>query len=144
MIIYVPKNGRVYVMTQILSSTIGLNDTSVSWSSMESFWWYIPRFWFDPQNVRFGLCVGRFSPFGFSAKSHSIWFVILTVYNLLPWLYMTHPFLFLTLLSPGPNSPSQNIDVYLCPLFDIWNYYGKEFKLGMWCWGRIFKCVQLN
>lgn len=36
----------------------------------------------------------------------------------MPWLYMTCPFLFLTLLIFGPNSPGQNIDVYLHLLVD--------------------------
>ena len=77
-----------------------------------------PAFASDHRNVRLGLCADGFSPFGYSAKFYSIWLVILTVYNLPPWMCMTRPFMFLTLLIPGKDGPGQNIDVYLRPLID--------------------------
>ena len=77
-----------------------------------------PAFASDHRNVRLGLCADGFSPFGYSAKSYSIWPVILTVYNLPPWMCMTRPFMFLTLLIPRKDGPGQNIDVYLRPLID--------------------------
>lgn len=69
---------------------------------------------FGPHNVSLGLCFDGFSPFEYSVRFYSISTVIITIYNLLPWLYMTHSFLFLTFLIPSLNSPRQNIDVYLC------------------------------
>ena len=45
-----------------------------------------PEFAADPRNVRLGLCADGFSPFGYSSKTYSIWPIILTVYNLPPWL----------------------------------------------------------
>ncbi|XP_071714685.1 uncharacterized protein [Rutidosis leptorrhynchoides] len=50
--------------------------------------------------------------------SHSTWPVVLMPYNLPPWLCMKKPFLFLTLLIPGPSTPGNNIDVYMQPLVD--------------------------
>lgn len=55
----------------------------------------------DSRNVGLGLCADDFSPFGYSSKSYSIWPVVLTVYNLPPWLCMIKPFMFLTLLILG-------------------------------------------
>lgn len=76
----------------------------------------VPDFASDRQNVRLGLSANGFSSFGFSAKSYSIWPVILMVYNLPPWMCMTGHFLFLALLIPSPKSLGQNIDIYLRPL----------------------------
>ncbi|XP_071714365.1 uncharacterized protein [Rutidosis leptorrhynchoides] len=50
--------------------------------------------------------------------SHSTWPVVLMPYNLPPWLCMKKPFLFLSLLIPGPSAPGNNIDVYMQPLVD--------------------------
>ena len=51
--------------------------------------------------------------------------VIVTPYNLPQELCMTTPFMFLTLIIPGPHSPKGKIDVYLHPLIDelkqLWN-----------------------
>ena len=84
-----------------------------------------PSFASDAHNIRLGLCADGFNPFGFSAKSYSIWPVIITVYNLPPWLCMTRPFMLLSLLIPGRHGPGQNIDIYLRPLIDdlklLWN-----------------------
>ncbi|XP_071688432.1 uncharacterized protein [Rutidosis leptorrhynchoides] len=50
--------------------------------------------------------------------SHSTWPVVLMPYNLPPWLCMKNPFLFLSLLIPGPSAPGNYIDVYMQPLVD--------------------------
>lgn len=79
----------------------------------------------EPRNVRLGLCTDGFSPFGNSGKSYSCWPVILTPYNLPPGLCMKRPFLFLSLIIPGPKSPKGKLDVYLQPLVEelkqLWN-----------------------
>ncbi|KAL6587746.1 hypothetical protein OROMI_000724 [Orobanche minor] len=72
----------------------------------------------DARNIRLGICSDGFTPFGPAAKSYSCWPVIVTVYNLPPWLCMTDPYMFLSLFIPGPFSPGKNIDVYLRPLID--------------------------
>nr|GEX66445.1 hypothetical protein [Tanacetum cinerariifolium] len=51
-------------------------------------------------------------------QSYSMWPVILTTYNLPPWLCIKESFFMLSLLIPGPKSPSKDIDVYLRPLID--------------------------
>ncbi|XP_071739703.1 uncharacterized protein [Rutidosis leptorrhynchoides] len=72
----------------------------------------------EPRNVRLGLASDGFNPFGNMSVSHSTWPVVLISYNLPPWLCMKKPFLFLTLLIPGPSAPGNNIDVYMQPLID--------------------------
>ncbi|GKB36493.1 hypothetical protein Tco_0881435 [Tanacetum coccineum] len=56
--------------------------------------------------------------------------VILTTYNLPPWLCMKESSFMLTLLIPGPKSPGKDIDVYLRPLIDdlkvLWALKGVE------------------
>ncbi|GJX71678.1 reverse transcriptase domain-containing protein [Tanacetum coccineum] len=51
-------------------------------------------------------------------QSYSMWPVILTTYNLPPWLCMKESYLTLTLLIHGPKSLGKDIDVYLRPLID--------------------------
>ena len=47
-----------------------------------------------------------------------MWPVVLTTYNLLPWLCMKEPYLMLTLLILGPSSPGKDIDAFLHFLVD--------------------------
>ncbi|GAU21906.1 hypothetical protein TSUD_34030 [Trifolium subterraneum] len=85
-----------------------------------------PQFALEPRNVRLGLCADGFTPFNQSATPYSCWPVIVTSYNLPPELCMMTPYMFLTLIIPGPDSPKGKIDVYLQPLIDelqqLWNY----------------------
>jgi predicted amino acid-binding ACT domain protein len=77
-----------------------------------------PQFSSEPRNVRLGLCSDGFNPFGQSGKQYSCWPIIVTPYNLPPWMCMTTPYLFLTMIIPGPRNPKSKIDVYLQPLID--------------------------
>ena len=80
-----------------------------------------PDFASDPRNVRLGLCSDGFTPFGLLGSQYSCWPVIVTPYNLPPWMCMKTPYMFLTVIIPGPNNPKRNIDVYLQPLIDELN-----------------------
>ncbi|XP_074300381.1 uncharacterized protein LOC141631640 [Silene latifolia] len=83
-----------------------------------------PDFASKPRNVRLGLCTDGFSAFNQFGRSYSCWPVMLTPYNLPPWLCMKKQFIFLSLIIPGPKNPKKNIDVYLQPLIqklkDLW------------------------
>ena len=48
----------------------------------------------------------------------SMWPVVLTTYNLPPWLCMKLEYLMLSLLIPGPQSPGKDMDVFLRPLIE--------------------------
>ncbi|XP_074288178.1 uncharacterized protein LOC141613344 [Silene latifolia] len=75
-----------------------------------------PDFASEPRNVRLGLCTDGFAPFGQFGKAYSCWPVMLTPYNLPPWLCMKKQFIFLSLIVPGPKNPKKNLDVFLQPL----------------------------
>ena len=45
-----------------------------------------PQFALDPRNVRLGLAIDGFNPYGNLSTSHSIWPVVLIPYNLPPWM----------------------------------------------------------
>jgi len=64
-----------------------------------------PEFAVEPRNVRLGLYVDGFTPYGQSGKLYSCWPVIVTPYNLPPELCMTTPYMFLTLIITGPKNP---------------------------------------
>ncbi|GJZ69387.1 hypothetical protein Tco_0632937 [Tanacetum coccineum] len=72
----------------------------------------------EPRNVRLGLAADGFNPFGNLSQSYSMWPVILTTYNLPPWLCMKESSFMLTLLIHGLKSSGKDIDVYLRPLID--------------------------
>jgi hypothetical protein len=72
-----------------------------------------PHFSAKSRNVRLGLCIDGFNPFGSFAASYSCWPVILIVYNLPPGMCMRLEFMFLSTVIPGPRSPGRNIDVCL-------------------------------
>nr|GEV78938.1 hypothetical protein [Tanacetum cinerariifolium] len=70
-----------------------------------------------------GLAVDGFNLFDNLSQAYSMWPVILTAYNLPPWLCMKESSFMLMLLSPGPKSPGKDIDVYLKPLIDDLKQY---------------------
>ncbi|CAN1215361.1 hypothetical protein LINPERPRIM_LOCUS184 [Linum perenne] len=72
----------------------------------------------DPRNVRLGLASDGFNPFGSMNINYSVWPVLVFPYNLPPWMCMKSPYLFMSLLIPGPKGPGNDIDVYLRPLID--------------------------
>ncbi|XP_050368965.1 uncharacterized protein LOC126787074 [Argentina anserina] len=77
-----------------------------------------PSFASEMRNVRLGLASDGFNPYGHMSSAHSTWPVVMTVYNLPPWLCMKKPYMILSLLIPGPKAPCNDIDVYLAPLID--------------------------
>ncbi|GJW63583.1 CACTA transposable element [Tanacetum coccineum] len=68
------------------------------------------------QSKENGLAADGFNPFGMMSQNYSMWPVILTTYNTPPWMCMKETSLMLTMLIPGPRSPTKDIDVYLQPL----------------------------
>nr|GEW80769.1 hypothetical protein [Tanacetum cinerariifolium] len=65
-----------------------------------------------------GLDIDGFNPLKNFSQSYSMWSVILTTYNLPPWLCMKESSFMLTLLIPSPKSSGKEIGVYLRPLID--------------------------
>lgn len=50
--------------------------------------------------------------------AHSTWPVVLTNYDLPPWMCMKQPYLILSMLIDGPRGLGNNIDIYLQLLID--------------------------
>ena len=75
-----------------------------------------PSFALESRNVRLGLCTDGFQPFGQSGQQYSSWPIIVTPYNLPPWMCMKETYLFLSIIIPEPNNPKNKIDVFLQPL----------------------------
>ena len=68
--------------------------------------------------MRLGLATNGFNTFGNLSLAYSMWPMVLTIYNLPPWLCLKESFFILTLLIPGFQAPSKDIDVFLRPLAD--------------------------
>ncbi|XP_047326651.1 uncharacterized protein LOC124930343 [Impatiens glandulifera] len=77
---------------------------------------HYPDFAREGRNVRLGLCSDGFAPFGQFGKPYSCWPVILTHYSLPLGMCMKTPYMFISLIVPGPKCPQKNIDIYLQPL----------------------------
>ncbi|KAJ0597604.1 hypothetical protein HanHA89_Chr04g0156521 [Helianthus annuus] len=90
----------------------------VDGSSWKDFDKNYPDFSREPRNVRLGLAADGFNPFGNMSSAHSTWPVVITTYNLPPWLCMKESSFMLTLVIPGPKSPGKDMDVFLRPLVD--------------------------
>ncbi|WCJ43095.1 hypothetical protein M5689_023857 [Euphorbia peplus] len=75
-----------------------------------------PSFAAESRNVRLGLCTDGFQPFGQSGQQYSSWPVIVTPYNLPPWMCMSEAYMFLSVIVPGPDNPKNKLDVFLQPL----------------------------
>jgi len=68
-------------------------------------------------NLRLGLVGDGIIPFKNNAIKHSTFVLLITIYNLPPWLLTKKFFISLAVLIPGPKSPTgDNIDVFLAPL----------------------------
>ena len=77
-----------------------------------------PPFASDPQNMHLGLATNGFNQFGNLSSSHSIWPAFDVPYNLPPWKCMKYPYMFMSMLIPGPKSHGLSIDVYMEPLIE--------------------------
>ncbi|KAL3701019.1 hypothetical protein R1sor_019041 [Riccia sorocarpa] len=96
----------------------------------------------DPRHLRFGLASDGVSSYGVKSSSHSTWPVVLTNYNVPPWLASKKGFLLLSLIIPGPKKV-KNIDIYLEPLVEelqqLWTgvddvYDGRTERIGRDRW----------
>ncbi|XP_074351959.1 uncharacterized protein LOC141691115 [Apium graveolens] len=78
-----------------------------------------PSFAKEFRNVRLGLSSNGFNPFGNSGNNvYTLWPVVVVVYNLPPSMCMKRPFMFMTLLIPGPDNLKKNLNVFLRPLMN--------------------------
>jgi hypothetical protein len=71
---------------------------SDTWKALDNF---DPEFTRDTRNVRIGLAIDGFTPFGDNAASYSCWSMFAVTYNLPPSLCMKYEFMFLCLIVLG-------------------------------------------
>ena len=64
---------------------------------------YAKEFGDEVRNIRFALSTDGMNPFGDLSSSHNTWPVILTIYNLSPYLCLKRRYLLLTMLISGPK-----------------------------------------
>ncbi|XP_073310221.1 uncharacterized protein [Primulina huaijiensis] len=86
-----------------------------------------PSFASEIQNVRLGMSTDGFQLFGQSGQQYSSWLVIVTPYNLPPWMCMKEEYMFLTVIVPRPHNPKDKLNVFLQPLI-------AELQ-SLWCSG---------
>ncbi|XP_074323274.1 uncharacterized protein LOC141660210 [Apium graveolens] len=98
---------------------------SKTWKDVDQRW---PEFAAEARNLRLALSSNGFNPFHGPGSDHSTWPVLLSIYNLPPWLCMKRKYIMLSLLISGPNQPGNDIDIYLQPLIEdlqkLW--HGKQ------------------
>ena len=76
-----------------------------------------PSFSRSCRNIRMGLALDGVNPHSQQSSKHSVWPVMMVLYNLPPYLVTKRFFICLTMIIPGPKSPSEEtIDIYLGPL----------------------------
>ena len=77
----------------------------------------VPVFSREDRNIRMGLALDGVNPHSHQSSKHSVWPVMLVLYNLPPYLVTKRFFICLSMIIPGPNSPFEDtINVYLQPL----------------------------
>ena len=95
---------------------------SPTWKLVDEKW---PHFGSESRNLRLPLSADGINPYNSLNSRYSCWLVILSTYNLPPWLCMKRKFMMLTLLIPSPKQLGKDIDVYLAPLIDDLKNYGR-------------------
>jgi hypothetical protein len=80
----------------------------------------------DLRNIMFGLSTDGMSPFREMRNPHGTWPVIMSIFNIPPWLCHKRKYLFLTTLVSGPKQAGSDIYVFLEPLMEdmqkLWEY----------------------
>jgi hypothetical protein len=88
---------------------------SEAWKALDDF---DPDFARDAWNARIELATDGFMPYSMSASSYSCWPIFTILYNLPPALCMKYEYMFLCLITPGPDHPGSRINVMLKPLIE--------------------------
>lgn len=71
----------------------------------------------EPRNIVVNFSCDGFNPHG-QGKDYLCWSIMITPYNLPPWMRNKRSYMFLSLIVSGPSHPRKHIVVYLRPLID--------------------------
>ena len=96
---------------------------SPQWKALDD---YDPDFAREDRNVRLGLATDGVNPFSIKRSTWSTWPVILSNYNVAPWMTTKKHWTILSLIIPGRASVTgDNFNTYLSPLVEelntLWN-----------------------
>lgn len=108
-----------------------VNDESVMRHPADGLAWkefdkMYPNFAMEPRNIRLGLAIDGFNPFGNMSQSYNMWPMVVVSYNLPPWKCMKKKYTIMPLLIPARLAPGREIDVYLRSLMMSLNCYGRK------------------
>jgi hypothetical protein len=67
----------------------------------------------ESRNLRLGLAIDGFNPFGNFNRKHNMWPVFVVPYNLPPWACMDQCYLMMALLILGLRSLGKDFDLFL-------------------------------
>lgn len=97
------------------------------------------------RNIRLGLVINGFNPFGIMSNNYSMQLVVLMPYNMPPWKCMKDSFFMMSLLISRLQALSKDMDMYLCPLVDklkeLWNDDVHTFDMLSGEYFRIHACL---
>jgi hypothetical protein len=89
----------------------------------------------EARNIRFGLSIDGFNPFGEFSSGHITWPVTLCMFNLPGWMCMKRKFIMMPLLIQGRKQPGNDIvgelSPELVPLVD--RVLVERLEPGEWC-----------
>jgi len=73
----------------------------------------------DSLYLKLGLATNGMNLYGNLSSKHSLWPILLFIYNFLYWLCMKRKYMMLSMMISGLRQPRNDIDVYLSPLIEI-------------------------
>ena len=88
---------------------------SSQWKKIDRLY---PDFGKEARNLRLGLATDGMNPYDNLSTQHSLWTVLLVIYNLPPWLCMKRKYMMLSMMISSPRQSRNDIDVYLSPLIE--------------------------
>jgi hypothetical protein len=86
----------------------------------------INSFQMTPRSLLFALSTNGMNTFGHMSSSHSVWPVLLSIYNLPPWLCNKRKYMMMSSLISGPVQPQIDIDVFWDLLWMMSKYFGQK------------------
>lgn len=85
----------------------------------------------EPRILGLGLPTDQMSLFGNLSTNHTLWHVLLRIYNSSSWLCMKRKYLTLSMMTSGLKQSGTNIDVYLKSLIKDFKVYRKKVWMLM-------------
>ena len=76
------------------------------------------KFAADPGNIRLGLALDGFNPFGHQSSTYSMCLVLVIPYNMPPSVSTKESNYMMALPIPGPKSPGKDFDLFMEPLVE--------------------------